>query len=261
MNERESIEYYLSRMPEIVAMLESHARTWRPFLTAAYGGPFAEGVIGESQERSKALIPTLPYIGGDHNPMTRHLLRSTASLVLYQAMKARGRTAEETGKILYEAVTASVGRLPCRDFELTAEYVASEKARARRSQERPYPGDWVWEFVEGDGEAFDFGCDFLECGTQKLYLSHGAQEFLPYYCYLDFATHRMSGWGFARSMTLAEGYPRCDFRWKRGGETEKGWPPPSVPVDPEDKRTEASTMRWIALTSPLAPGCLLHRVG
>jgi len=33
--------------------------------------------------------------------MTRHLIRSTTSLAFYEAMKARGKTAEETGKIVY----------------------------------------------------------------------------------------------------------------------------------------------------------------
>ena len=73
---------------------------------------------------------------------------------------------------------------------------------------------------------FDYGYDFLECSTQKFYHAQDADEFLPFYCYLDFVTHRTNGWGFASSITLAEGYEQCDFRWKKGGETRKGWPPP-----------------------------------
>lgn len=61
-------------------------------------------------------------------------------------------------------------------------------------------------------------------GTQKLYHAHGADEFLAFYCYLDFVTHRTIGWSFARTMTLAEGHEQCDFRWKKGGENAKGGP-------------------------------------
>ena len=220
-------EYYLSRKSEILAQFNAHAEAWRPFLASRYGDEFADAVLREAREQYEALIPEIPYIGGDENPMTRHLVRSTTSLVLYKVMKARGKTAEEVGEIVYDAVEASVSQLPPRPCkELTAEYIAERKERARISQERRYPGGWVWKFVEGDGVEFDYGCDFLECGTQKLHHAYGADEFLPFYCYLDFVTHRTIGWGFARSMTLAEGYEKCDFRYKKGGETKKGWPPP-----------------------------------
>ena len=227
MNEQEGKEYYLSRKSEILTQFDVHARGWRPFLAASYGVEFAEAVLKDAREQYKALIPKIPYIGGDENPMTRHLVRSTTSLVLYKAMKARGKTAEEVGKVVYDAVVASVGQLPPRPFKaLRAEYIAKEKEQARKSRERRYSGDWVWEFVEGDGVEFDYGYDFLECGTQKLYHAYGADEFLPFYCYLDFVLNRTVGWGFARTMTLAEGHKKCDFRWKRGGKTRKGWPPP-----------------------------------
>jgi hypothetical protein len=227
MNEQEGEEYYLSRKSEILTQFDTHAKAWRLFLAASYGDEFAEAVLQDAREQYETLIPEIPYIGGDENPMTRHLVRSTTSLVLYKAMKARGKTAEEVGKVIYDSVVASVSQLPPRPFkELSAEYIAKEKEQARKSQERRYSGDWVWEFVEGDGVEFDYGYDFLECGTQKLYHAYGADEFLPFYCYLDFVTHRTTGWGFTRTMTLAEGHDKCDFRWKKGGETQKGWPPP-----------------------------------
>jgi len=227
MNEQEGKEYYLSRKSEILTQFDTHARAWRRFLAASYGDEFAEAVLRDAREQYEALIPEIPYIGGDENPMTRHLVRSTTSLVLYKVMKARGKTAEEVGKVVYDAVVANVGQPPPRPFkELTAEYITKEKEQARKSQERRYSGDWVWEFVEGDGVEFDYGYDFLECGSQKLYHAYGADEFLPFYCYLDFVTHRTIGWAFARTMTLAEGHEKCDFRWKKGGETQKGWPPP-----------------------------------
>ena len=227
MNEQEGEGYYLSRKSEILTQFDTHAKAWRPFLAGSYGDEFAEAVLKDAREQYEALIPEIPYIGGDENPMTRHLVRSTTSLVLYKAMKAQGKTAEEVGKVVYDAEVESVSQLPPRPTkELSAEYIAEEKQKAQKSQERHYPGDWVWEFVVGDGVEFDYGRDFLECGTQKLYHTHNADGFLPFYCYLDFVTSRTPGWGFARSMTLAEGYEKCDFRYKKGGETKRVWPPP-----------------------------------
>jgi len=228
-NEKYSTEYYLSHKPEILMQFNTHAKAWRPFLASGYGDGFANAVLRETRQQYEALIPEIPYIGGDENLMTRHLGRSTTSLVLYKVMKAWGKTAEEIGKIVYDAVEVSVSQLPPRSGqELSTAYIAEEKERARKSQERRYSGDWLWEFVEGNGVEFDYGRDFLECGTQKLYHAHDADEFLPFYCYLDFVTHRTTCWGFARTKTLAEGYERCDFRLKKGGETKKGWPPPFV---------------------------------
>ncbi len=219
--------YYIARKPEILMQFDTHADSWRPFLANRYGDEFADAVLRKTRQQYEALIPHIPYIGGDENPMTRHLVRSTTSLVLYKVMDAWEKTAEEVGKIVYDAVEVSVRQMPSLPGpDLSAAYMAEEKERARKSQERRYSGDWVWEFVEGNGVEFDYGRDFLECGTQKLYHAHDADEFLPFYCYLDFVTHRTTGWGFARTKTLAEGDERCDFRWKKGGETKKGWPPP-----------------------------------
>lgn len=217
-------DYYLSRQSSILALFDDHATTRTPLLASRYGDEFAGDVLGQARERLEALIPHIPYIGGDGNPMTRHLIRSTTSLVLYQAMKANGKTAVETGKIIYDAVVERVSHLPLSKSP-SPEEIAQRKEEARQSQARRYPGDWVWEFVEGDGVEFDYGYDFIECGTQKLYHAQGADEFLPFYCFLDFATYRTPGWGFARTMTLAEGHAKCDFRFKRGGKTERAWPP------------------------------------
>jgi hypothetical protein len=195
-----------------------------PFLAGRFGPIFAEKVTQDARELLEDLIPELPYIGGDENPMTRHIIRSSTGLALYKAMTARGKPAKETGEVVYDAVVESVRHLPPNQ-PLTEEELTGRKEQADRSQARRYPGDWVWEFVQGDGVEFEYGYDFYECGTQKLYDVHGADEFLPFFCYLDFVTYRTPGWSFSRTMTLAEGCVKCNFRFKRGGETKKGWPP------------------------------------
>jgi hypothetical protein len=159
--------------------------------------------------------------------MTRHLVRSTISLALYLAMRVHGRSAHETGRIVYEAVEAEIRRV-LLDAPNGPDELARRREQACESQKRRYPGDWVWEFVEGDGLGFEYGYDFTECGTQKLYCTHGADGFLPFYCYLDFVTYRTAGWSFRRTMTPAEGHAKCDFRFTKGGATKKGWQPPFV---------------------------------
>ncbi len=225
MTRRSVRSYYVSRRDDILALYEMHSRAWRPFLAQRYGDAFAQAIIQEAREILEDLIPELPYIGGDENPMTHHIIRCSTSLALYKAMKARGKSAEATGKVIYDAVTEAVRHMPPTPPPTEA-FLAEQRERARISQKRRYPGDWVWAFVEGNGEDVEYGYDFYECGTRKLYHAHGADAFTPFFCYLDFVTYRTPGWSFSRTKTLAEGHEMCDFRFKKGGETQKGWPPP-----------------------------------
>lgn len=108
----------------------------------------------------------------------------------------------------------------------SAERRRREEERIRWHREHRYPGDWVYEYVGGNGVEFGHGMGFLECGSQKLHHAHGADEFLPFYCFLDFPMSKAAGSGLARTMTLAEGHVKCDFRYKEGREIYPEWPPP-----------------------------------
>jgi hypothetical protein len=96
------------------------------------------------------------------------------------------------------------------------------KEASDKPQEHHYPGGWVSVYIEGDGEEFDFGIDYLECGLHKFFHQQGADEFTPYLCQFDYVQQRAMLTGFSRSMTLAEGAEKCDFRWKRCGEAKPG---------------------------------------
>jgi len=219
--------YYACREGEILALFDDHSAAWRPHLAARYGVPIADEIIAAARAREMQVIAALHYIGGDANPMTRHLIRSTTSLALYLAMQDRGLAPEEAGRIVYDAVSTRVRVLPpISGAGPTPAERQTEREAARRSQECCYAGDWVWQYVDCPHGTDDYGYDFTRCGTQVLYTHWHAGDFLPYYCYLDFVTFRTPGWGFLRSGTLAEGYDRCDFRFVRGAQTERGWPPP-----------------------------------
>lgn len=87
-----------------------------------------------------------------------------------------------------------------------------------RSREAPV-GGWAASYVAGDG-AFDFGVDYTRCAIRELAVSAGAADFAPYICLADIAGSEEFGWGLVRTETIAQGGSRCDFRFKRGGETK-----------------------------------------
>ena len=87
------------------------------------------------------------------------------------------------------------------------------------SLEREYPGGYVLAYVEGDGQDFDYGIDYIECASCTFLSAQGAPELAPYVCAVDKVASEMLGWGLRRTMTLAQGDERCDFRFKKGAET------------------------------------------
>jgi hypothetical protein len=88
----------------------------------------------------------------------------------------------------------------------------------------PYPDDYVYNFIPGDGKTFDYGVDYIECASCKFLAKHGAPELAPYLCPVDILYSKALGWGLTRTMTLAEGADKCDFRFKQGRPTNVAVP-------------------------------------
>jgi hypothetical protein len=220
---------YRAGESELLEEFDADVKCWRPLLAGRYGDDFADGILSESRVEFKVLIPQIPYIGGDES-WTGSLVESVRCLALYKAMKKNGKTAPETGKMLYDVILAraEMSQIPIPFSEsLTSEqFVERRRGRAQKSQERRYAEGYVCEFILGDGVEFDYGYDFKECAAQKFYRAQGADEFLPFFCFLDYPSSKMLGLGLVRTMTLAEGYEKCDHRFKSGRKTELEWPPP-----------------------------------
>jgi hypothetical protein len=222
------VTYYISRRADLLRRFEQYAQEWASILARADDDDSAAAVIRESRARFEALIPHMPYIGGDENHLTGEVIRAASVLAFYRAMQAHGKSMIEVGKVLYDAAEALPPEPPIPpSWMLTPEQLMERRReRAARSQQRRYPGDYVYEFVAGDGDTFDYGYNFWECATHKFFVAQGAAELAPFYCFLDFPLSRAAGSGLTRTHTLAEGHPCCDHRFKQGRRSEPVWPPP-----------------------------------
>jgi hypothetical protein len=197
------------------------ARRIRPIGVRRYGADITDTLTAEARREYKALIPQLPYIGGKRNPHTRLVVAAAMFLALYKALKRHGEPVEEIGDILHAGVEAFFGMVPRfllrlygrRNF--TRRTLRRAQRMAPESHKREYPGAWVYSVVEGDGQAFDWGIDHVECGILKFYAAQDAEEFTRYVCALDFIASDYFGWGLVRTSTLAEGGECCDFWFKR----------------------------------------------
>lgn len=183
----------------------------------------------------EALTREVPYVGGEDNMFAEWLTYGAYYLAVYRVLKAEGQSVEEVGKVIFDTFQAMadypkwlvrlVGTLRYNE-----RYVRKLRAAVARTQERRYPGDWLATFVDGDGEAFDYGIDITECGICKFYRAQDAAELAPYLCLSDYVVSDAFDRGLARSKTLAEGAEICDFRYKKGRATfvnplRDGWPP------------------------------------
>jgi hypothetical protein len=220
-------DYYIIRKTDLLKAFDEESQYWRAVIAIQYEGDFADILLREAREEFEALLPQIPYIGGNENHLTGSLVESVRPLAFYKAMQRHGKTAEETGKLLYDAAVARMNEapvaIPPSEMLTDGQLMERRRKRAQRSQEGRYPEDYVYEFVEGDGEEFDYGYDFLECATQKFYHVQNADEFTPFYCFLDYPKSRM---GLRRTMTLAQGHTKCNHRFKEGRGAELRWPPP-----------------------------------
>jgi hypothetical protein len=223
-------EYYTKRKPELLKKFDEECQIWKPVIIKHYHEEFAGGILWEARKEFEALIPQIPYIGGEDNRRTGSLLEAIRYLAFYKVMKRHGKTAEEVGKILYDALLTQVGQpkppVPEAEKLTDKQFMERRKKGAEISQQRRYPDDYVYKLVIGDGKAFDYGYDYTECAALKFYHTQGADEFMPFYCYLDYPLCRVMGIGLTRTQTMSEGHKKCNHRIKRDGVTKLSWPPP-----------------------------------
>jgi protein-S-isoprenylcysteine O-methyltransferase Ste14 len=221
--------YYVSRSVRLLKDFDRYARDMHPVLVRYFGEHQVASVIARARSEYEALIPQLPYIGGKQ-PFTQFVIFTGLDLSVYRAAAVYGKTVEQTGEILFE-----IGRLFLRTYpsylgavlgriNFSRWYLGCLRQRAVQSRQREYPGDYVYDFVEGDGISFDYGVDYHECASCKFLQAQGAPELAPYLCPVDILYSQALGWGLVRTTTLAEGSERCDFRFKKGGPTRVAVP-------------------------------------
>lgn len=218
-------DYYASRKSNLLNDFDNLAKSVRKVLVARYGGALADAMIKETRSEYEVIIPQIPYIGGKQ-PFTQFVIATAEFLAMYRVMKGQGKTVEETGDLIYEMCEAVIKSYPSFVLRLTGSLsifsrrtIDALRKGAEESQKREYPGDFVFTFVEGDNVKFDYGIDYMECGPCKFLNKQGAPELAPYICSIDALYSEAFGWGLVRTTTIAEGFDKCDFRFKRGGRT------------------------------------------
>lgn len=100
------------------------------------------------------------------------------------------------------------------DHYLDPKRIEKQTKWAKSTHKRIYENDWVVDLIPGNSD-FDLGYDYLECGICKLCRDEGCPELAKYLCRLDYLFAEIMGLRLDRTTTLAEGGPKCDFRFSR----------------------------------------------
>ncbi|MCG3259480.1 MAG: L-2-amino-thiazoline-4-carboxylic acid hydrolase [Candidatus Heimdallarchaeota archaeon] len=204
----------------------------KTILSDSYTSAEIDSIIVNTTNEIETLLPQIPYIGSKDNVFLVDFLDSIMLLALFKELTKRGSSVRDVGQIMYmvrEIQASNQSRIynflaPKLMFNSVIKN--SYKRKVNAMTKNAYPENWLMEFVEGDGEEFDWGVNCHECAVSKFYKKHGGEEIFPYVCMVDYAPFNvMKNVEFKRTQTLAGGGPYCDFRFKKGGSTPRGWPP------------------------------------
>ena len=216
---------YSHRRNQFIRSFDRLLARVKPWLFSWLGEERTEQFMRESRQEYEALIPRIPFIGNNflvlsfYKPVTRYL-------AVYRALQKQGRTVEEAGHLIYRMGTEEalaippLGRRIMEVLWFSRWFRRLAKKRAIRSQQRIYPAHFVMNYVEGDGQEFDYGVDYIECANCKFLQAENAFEIAPYVCATDKPISELMGWGLYRTTTIADGSPICKFRFKKGGKTQ-----------------------------------------
>jgi len=212
---------------------------FKPWLEERYGIRAAGRLVTETMKEYQAILPHLPAL--DRDPQVRLFFEPTPRyLAVYRAMTSLGYSTEETGRVVYAMGGAAIEALPRPLRRLlgwlwfNTLFKRLMSRRATITQSSPHPQGFVIEFLDGRGQDFDFGVDYLECATLKYLASNDALPLTPYICAIDRLASEKLGWGLRRETTLAAGDRRCEFRFTRGGPTRVPIPPALEALAPVD---------------------------
>jgi len=215
--------------------LDDHRDATVKVFARRYGSGQATELAAAVDAAYGELAADAPYIGGEDNVFSEWLSYGVYYLAVNRVLASHDEPLEVSGRVIYDIFEAQA-EYP--DWMLRAigklrygrGYVKRLQAAVDGLGERRYGGNWVGTWVEGDGQEFDYGIDFTECGICKYYAAQGVPELAPYLCLSDEVGSRACGRGLVRYTTVAEGGSVCDFRFKWGRETyvaplRDGWPP------------------------------------
>jgi ferredoxin len=227
--------YYSDRRNDLMSEFDKFGDAVRTYLVKQHEESKVDAWLARSRSEYERLITELPYVGGDKNDLTRILLSTSVFIPLLKILRNEGVSIRQNGHMI--VLTASFAyqqRIPwfVKWFMRWNHFSHMGKQRKKNaallSQQKRYPGDWVFRYVEGDSLTYNHEIIYSECALQKFWTSQGLKEYVPYLCLCDYAIWQAVGIEVSRTSTLGNGGAECDFKYlKKGSHVPPPWPPES----------------------------------
>ena len=221
--------FYAQNRERFLKQFELKNRGAQEQLAALVKPEHAASIRKEAGKNFASLLPELPYLGGDRNPLTRWIVLAGHYVAFYHPMKAQGLSTEQCGRLMYDLWVRNLAAKSKEDWlkegarRLSPDYIMRMQRWAAWSQTRKDQPGWVVSFVDGKGKDFDYGVDYHQCGAVLYFQKQKAMDLAPYYCLVDWPSHKLMATGLRRSKTLARGDKVCDFRFKKGRPITQDW--------------------------------------
>lgn len=221
--------YYQARQAQLLGEFQGVLRGAQAMLTPEISSNRAQSIVQEATSRFQKLLPELPDVGGEQNINAEFIPIAAWYASLLPAMQEQNLSAERTGKLIYDLNCFDYTNKPAAVLQAEGEELFSPASLQRwrqwttESQKKEFSANWVARFIEGDGDAFDFGIEYSECGVVKYLQSQNAAAAAPYVCINDFLKSKAIGSGLERTKTIAAGDGHCNFRYKKGRPVTQDW--------------------------------------
>lgn len=215
--------YYADRMKSIAGEFDANLHAARRWFEELVPDVRFDDVVTAVHEVLPHVVATLPYVGGAHGRMTPYFEQTAGVFALGRVLRARGIPEAMMSQLLRHVFLARLRETPRHErLALGRRFLSAEgremlRHEAEKSRLRENGGDFVYRFVEPsaaiDGESFEFGLDYVECGFCKLAAANADTDILPMICDMDVESYALRGVELKRSSALAGGASCCDFRY------------------------------------------------
>jgi len=227
-------DFYVRKKSKFMRSFDERLTVVNEELCKKFDNKKSEELINQMKAEFEKILPGIPYIGGKKNPTTLVLVKCMSDLAIFRTLEKIGFSFKEIGEFHYNYVMAThnlrkealekAGRDPSQ-YPFNPIYMAYQKKLTEETQKKFYPDDWVMDFVDGDGNTFEWGWDVRECGVQKAFKKLGDEKYLPFICLGDHYEAEGLGFGFSRTQALGFGAPVCTHRFIKNYKTPSAWPP------------------------------------
>jgi hypothetical protein len=227
-------DFYVRKKSKFMRSFDERLAVVSEELRKKFDNKKSEELMSQMKAEFEKILPDIPYIGGQKNPLTLVLVKCMSDFAIFRTLEKVGFSFREIGEFHYHYVITAhnlrkealekAGRDPSK-YPFDPVYMDYQKKLTEETQMKLYPDDFVIDFVEDDGDSFEWGWDITECGVQKAFKKLGDEKYLPFICLGDHYEAEGLGFGFTRTQALGFGAPLCTHRFVKNYKTPRSWPP------------------------------------